>query len=179
MNYYYFVASLPYLREGEPPPMTLDAFVRGAEAHLTAADRAALAALLAPPAADAACEHPFVTAWRARERQLLNAAARLRAPRLGREAPPPLAYAGFDVSLERDVADAFNQRDPLERERSLDRLRARLSDELAAGGGGFDAAAVFAYAIRLRLAARRAAWDDAAGLARAQTVIEQEARGVA
>ncbi|MFO8149792.1 MAG: hypothetical protein R6T93_05825 [Trueperaceae bacterium] len=83
--------------------------------------------------------------------------------------------AGFRVDVSEGVAAAFDQPHPGARERHLDELRWRLADELRVGDpDGFGA--LVARAIQLRLAWRRAGWNEDDGwrvLESAQRRIEE------
>ena len=172
MSYAYFAATLPALQFDRAPAMTEEEFRARCREQMPASHYAAVCALLG----DGASDHPYATAWRDRETQLRNAVAKLRAAKLHGADPAPWlrAHGGFDVLVENGVAAAFQEADPMKRERALDLLRWNLAGELA----GFDtlsAEAVFAYAVRLGILLRRAKADAAKGrerllaLARAQT----------
>ena len=66
--------------------------------------------------------------------------------------------------------------DPLERELALDRLRWTLLDELAVSQA-FGFQAVLAYGLKLRLAEKWAAMDEAEGLRVAAGIVRGGARG--
>ena len=160
MSYDYFAATLPALHFDRAPAMTEDEFRALCREHMTARDVAAICALLGCGASD----HPYVVAWRNGETQVRNAAAKLRAAKLpGADAARWLQeHTGFSVFIQSGVAAAFQEADPMKRERALDLLRWNLAGELA----GFDtlsAEAVFAYAVRLGILLRRAKADAAKG----------------
>jgi hypothetical protein len=70
--------------------------------------------------------------------------------------------AGFRVDVSEGVAAAFELPHPGVRERALDELRWRLADELRVGDpDGFGA--LVARAVHLRLAWRRAGWNEEDG----------------
>ena len=83
--------------------------------------------------------------------------------------------AGFRVDVSEGVAAAFDLPHPGARERRLDEVRWRLADELRVGDpDGFGA--LVARAVQLRLAWRRADWNEEAGwrvLESAQRRIEE------
>ena len=173
MSYEYFASTLPSFAFGAPPPMAPEALLAAAEGNLGAADLAALGALLS----DGPSDHPFVTAWRDRETQLRNAVARARAARLGEaDASRWLRpHGGWSAAVEAGVAAAFQEPDPLRRHRALARLRWDQTLELA-GLDPFSAAAVLAYAVRLRIAADLAKADEEQGLARLRKTANSEQR---
>lgn len=172
MTYPFFAATLPMLLPDAPPPMAPERFLALAQEYLAAADWAALQAL----ATDAPSEHPFVRAWRRHETQLRNAVARHRASRLGVDPAPWVhPHEGYDVTLERGVAAAFQENDPLRRERMLDAIRWRQAGDLA-GFDAFAGPALLAYFLRLRLASQAAGRDAEKGRARRQTLVDPTPR---
>lgn len=167
MSYPFFIASLPSLRPDGPPPFTVEQFVGLARGHLAPSDQQVLEAM----AGDAPSGHAFVREYRRHETQLRNAVARHRATRLGLDPAPWLrTHEGYDVSLERGVANAFQEANPLRREQALDALRWRRIGELA-GFDPFSATAVFAYFLRLRILLGAAARDAEQGRQRRQAVV--------
>ncbi|MCX7934921.1 MAG: DUF2764 domain-containing protein [Planctomycetota bacterium] len=133
--------------------------------HLTAPDFAALEEALAEAETP---RHPWNRRWREVETKIRNASARQRGQRLRRDVALYLRpQEGVDLALEKAVADAWQRPTPLEREKALDRLRWERLEELA-GYDIFHLTAILAYALRLRLCERWAAWDAAAGRERVQ-----------
>ena len=160
MSYPYFAATLPALQFDRAPALTEGEFRARCREHLSPAHAAVVCALLE----DGASEHPYAAAWSNRETQVRNAVARQRAAKIpGAVAAPWLrAHDGFAVFIQSGVAAAFQEADPMKRERALDLLRWNLAGDLA----GFDtlsAEAVFAYAVRLGILLRRAKADAAKG----------------
>lgn len=178
MSYYYLIASLPGITLDASPRLTLDAFRSLCEDHLSPGDAAALERVLDVEAGPAV-GHPFTERWSARETQLRNAAARLRAAKRQQDAGTFLRdHTGFDVGLEDGVEEAFNQPNPLARERALDQLRWRVLDELA-GTDPFGSSAVLAYAVKLKLAARWASMNAKQGQAKISAAIAPSTGGAA
>lgn len=166
MSYYYFVASLPALSLGAPPPLDRARFEADAARLLSPEDVLRLRTL-----ADGEGDDAFAARWRSMETQLRNAAARVRAARLGVDAAPHLrTHAGFSVHLEAAVTDAYAKPNPMDRELTLDRFRWQFLDE-ASRGDPFGFAAVQAYALKLRIAERWAALTDEAGAQRLQEAV--------
>jgi hypothetical protein len=166
VSYYFLISSLPRVTLDSAPSMDIGSFRSLCSDHLSASDLQALAAVLDGDMEVAADAHPFVDQWRSRDTQLRNACARLRAARRHEDAGSSLrTHTGFDVGLEDGVDEAFNQRDPMRRERALDSIRWRVLDELS-GPDPFASEVVFAYGLKLKLAERWAALDDEAGQAR-------------
>ncbi|MBN1514833.1 MAG: hypothetical protein JXB13_22670, partial [Phycisphaerae bacterium] len=122
MPYYYLAATLPMLSLEGPSPFAFDGLRARCNEQFSKHDRAALDELAEPGAGDA--DHPFVIAWRGRERALRGAIARLRAARLQRDAGPALEPDAVpDPTLQRRVEEALGRGNPAERELALDRLR--------------------------------------------------------
>ena len=166
MNLEYFIASLPMLMPGHPPGITAEAFRAACAEHLTGRLALAVQALLD----DAPGDHPFVRAWHAHETLLRNAIARRRGARLGTEAQPWLRPdEGSDVWLDQGVAAAFEQPDPLQRERALARLRWQAIERLQ-GFQPLTPEVLLAYAVKLRLLARWHALDVKLGQARLEAL---------
>ena len=108
MSYYYLVSSLPSLTLNDRPEIALDAFRALCVDHLSPRDAGALESLLNVDSVDTP-PHPFTELWTARETQLRNAAARLRAAKRQEDAGTFLRdHAGFDTGLENGVEDAFS-----------------------------------------------------------------------
>ena len=161
MSYYYLVASLPSVSLDDPSPIAEEELLDRCSRFLAAAEMDELKRILAGRYDE--CVTPFALKWRHAETQLRNAVARARAASRGVEAAPYLkSHAGFDVALEKTVAEAFSKSSPLEKEMELDRFRWRLLDDLVFAEA-FEFSAVLAYALKLRIAARWAGRTDEAG----------------
>jgi len=159
MDYWFLVSSLPVLRLGEKPAMSLDAFRAACTGHLSEDELAVIEAALengAPPPGVASIY------WN-REVQLRDAVVRVRAKNRGIDAAPFLeSYVGFSAVVEKQVTDAFARPDPLEQELALDEARWSLADELALTAP-FGFPGILAFAIKVRIAGRWAAMDDVRG----------------
>ena len=150
--YYFFSASLPELRPGETPPMTLAEFDADAELQLTPRHYRMMVG--EDPAAR------VFGAMRRFEEYLRTRIAEKRAEKLKLPAdfPEPEAfYGGVDAELGRIAA-----LDPAERERAVDMLRWRMLDELT-WGNEFDFDHICAYRIKLRLAEKYRGRDAKSG----------------
>ncbi len=169
-KHWYLVASLPYLRFGEKPPVSRAAFLAACGSWLADADMAVLRAVLdnRDPAAGGVAQR-----WWNGEVQLRNAAARLRARNLSADAARFIRpHGNFSASIEKTVTDAFTRVSPLEQESELDRARWALADELALDEP-FGFPAVLSFAVKLRIAERWAGLDAAAGQSKVEELIEQ------
>lgn len=172
MSYYYFAATLPALQIDGAPPLSEAEFRSRCGEHLDAADLKALAAL---------CDggktaNAFVLKWRDRDAQMRNAVVRLRAARIpSTDAAKWLReHHGFDMSIENGVVAAFQEPNPMRRERALDQLRWNLAGEIA-GYDAFSAEAIFAYAIRLGIVCHMATTDVGKGSDRLRGMMHAEA----
>jgi hypothetical protein len=170
MNHWYLVASLPYLRFGEKPPTGRTAFFTACSGWLAENDIAVLQAVFEnrDPAAGGVAR-----CWWNSEVQLRDAVVRVRAKNRGADASRFIQpHAGFSVSIEKMVTDAFTRANPLEQEAELDRARWTLADELALTAP-FGFAGILAFAVKLRIAERWAGLNDAAGQTQVKKFIEQ------
>lgn len=159
MSLLYLISSLPMLSLDTAPGLSPEAFAEACRAQLGAKDAATAEALLRGEAAD----HPFVLAWRDKDALLRNAAARERARRSGTDAARWLRETcGSDRQIDDAVEDAFQEADPLKREKELDQIRWRIAEELQ-GPDPLDLKAVFAYAVKLALLSRWRALDKNRG----------------
>ena len=150
--YYFFSATLPELRPGEIPPLTLAEFDELAAEYLTPRHYAWLAA-----------DDPRARVCRemARFEEFLRIRiAERRAEKLKQsvEFPEPESfYCGIDEELS--AVAALN---PAERERAVDMMRWRLLDELTCIND-FDFDHICAYRAKLRLAEKYRGRDAKAG----------------
>lgn len=161
MKHYYLVSSLPELTLGEPPPFSSDALRDRFQSLLNKRELRELELFLAGRETEA--ESEFARRWRAADTQLRNAAARSRAVKCGVEPHGFLkTHVGFDVFVEKAVADAFAKTNPLERELALDRLRWRLLDDFTREDP-FAFSVLTAFVIRLRIVERWAGLKEELG----------------
>lgn len=173
MSLGYLLASLPMLFPDRNPAITAEAFASACTAAVSATDAAAAIAL-ATGETDS-CTHPAVRAWCDLDAAIACAIGRCRLARKagGGGAYTPPETAACPVWLTRMVDAAFDgATDPLAREEALMRVRWAAAEEL----GGFDPMAkgqLFAYAVKLHLALRRAARDAARGSERLEAALPQ------
>ncbi|MCX7847118.1 MAG: DUF2764 family protein [bacterium] len=159
--YYYFVASLPGLRWGEPPPLPRTDFLQRAQEWLPPHDAATLAAAAARDPAVTA--HPAGARWWQWETAFGNALASARAARLGRDATPHLRSTDVaEAHVRATVQEAVKLDDPLKAEQLLDQLRWQFYESLAAAHA-FDFETVLSYLLRLGLLERWAQFDPQRG----------------
>ena len=160
--YYFFSASLPEIRLGERPPMTLGEFDAEAEMQLTPRHYA----LLTGDGDDA----PVLRGMRRFEAFLRTRIARRRAEKLNIpfDAPEPEEfYAEVETALGQ-----LAQLAPAEREFETDKLRWRMLDELSAlDEFGFDH--LCAYRAKLKLAEKYRDRDAAAGKQRFDAAVAE------
>ena len=169
MHYYYYMASLPSLSMDEPPPVSSAEFMRNCQRLLEPRDWSALSRLM-QPGESGKSSRPFIRRWRDAEASMQNTTARMRGARLKRDATQYMhAEEQFDASAEQAALDAFSRRDPAAREESLDRFRWR-QIEMLAGTDMFSVDALFAYALKLRIAERWASFDREKGRRRMEAI---------
>jgi hypothetical protein len=169
------VASLPLLDFDGEPPMSPEAFLEYCQTLLAPDDLDTLSKIVAGRLGEV--DHPAIQAYAARETQLRNAVARVRAGRAGVDAQRYVRdHAGWQVAVEDAVAHAMAMGDPLQRERMLDRLRWQQLDEVA-GMPAFGEQAVYAYALRLRILERWSQLSEQRGMELAQRIVEDTVAG--
>ena len=168
MSLIYLLASLPTLSLDAAPGITAEQFKAACRGQLPDSTTAIAEAILdGTPVRNA-----FAAAWQNKETVLRNAVVRERAKRNNCDPAQWLRPApASDSQIESLVEDAFQQPDPLKRERDLDRIRWMIADELQ-GYDPFTKRAVFAYAIKLAIISRWHALDTARG----QEVFDQLTR---
>ncbi len=164
----YLIASLPTLRLGAPPPLAPDVLAGEVRRVLSAPDAAAVY-----PAPGSRATASFARSWEAWDTQLRNAVTRRRAAARGAEAAAQARpHEGYRVDIEAGVEAAWEAPDPGAREAALDALRWRLLDDVERLDP-WGLPALFAYARRLELAARRAALDADEGRARVARLLSR------
>jgi hypothetical protein len=166
MDYSYIIASLPMLRFGEKPLVTLDEF-ENACGLLSEADSVELQRVLAGQCGEGGSA--FCAQWVNADTQLRSELARVRSERAGVEARKYVReYQGYDLLTRKAAEDALAAKNPLDAERMLDQRRWALLDEIAFGHE-FELSGVLAYAVKLQIAWRWASLDQE----KADQVIEE------
>ncbi len=173
MSVAYVLASLPMLLPDRAPTISVDYFCTACCGALSAADAEAAALLARGSLAPSA--HPAVKAWRNLEAAIDGAIGKKRLARRGAtsgaQAPETTAAP---VWLMRMIDAAFESApDPMAREQLLLKVRWAAAEDF----GGFDPMAknqLFAYAVKLRLAVRQAAWDVSMGQERLEAALPQQ-----
>lgn len=175
MEYVYLVASLPSLELTTAPRISSAELLSSAEGVLREDHWEDLRAVLEDRPHDA--RGPELRPYLDAETQLRNAVARLRAARAGTAydagAHP---FTGYDARCVSAAELAIELEDPRARELALDRLRWTLLDELGVSPP-FGFQAVLAYGLKLRLAEKWAAMDEAEGLQVAAGVVDAALAG--
>ena len=169
-NHWYLVSSLPYLRFGEKPPMSVEAFRAACVGWLDDDELVAIDALLEnrEPEAGGA---PAVQLWNG-EVQLRDAVVRVRAKNRGTDGSSVVKpHDGFSATIEKMVTNAFTRANPLEQEMELDRTRWALAEDLALTAT-FGLPAVLAFAVKVRIAERWAQMDEDRGKENVEQFIE-------
>lgn len=161
MSYHYLVASLPPLTLDGAVPMPSAILPEQWESLLSPDDLRDLRSLISGQLEEG--RHLCLRRWVDRETQLRDALVHRRAATLHREAGPFLRdHDGFEVDVEEAAARAMAADDPLQREQALDRFRWDSLDDMAAADR-FGPAALFAFALKLRIAERWQRMTEAEG----------------
>jgi len=165
-NYYYFVATLPWLNYGDKPPTSSEEFRELCLALLHPSDADLIRYCRYDPKLAVETVKPtgsdFIDLLMARERTLNLNLAYLRAARLKRPSPgdPP-----HDVPRAEAVAKAaFEMNDPLEAELYIDQARWGALDAMV-GIDSFGVNNVYAYLLKLQLLERRQCFSVERGTA--------------
>ncbi|OGV65355.1 MAG: hypothetical protein A2498_12580 [Lentisphaerae bacterium RIFOXYC12_FULL_60_16] len=173
MEYFYFAATLPRVTMDDPVPWSSSDLLEQAAMHLSEGDLSGLKELQGGP--NTVAQHPVAQQWFGLEAAIRNAIVRHRSAR--RKVDPAEFIhpdTPLDTRTEQMVSAAFTAANPLERERTLDRYRWLLLEEMA-GSNTFSTEAVLAYGMRLRIAERWAAFADDPGSALADTIVNRDA----
>jgi Protein of unknown function (DUF2764) len=150
MSTYYLISSLPMLSLDQPPLIAAAAFLEACQAQLGAAEASAAEAIIR----NTPSSHPFVLAWRNKDTLVRNAIAEARARAANIEPDRWLRPTdGCDPCIDELVEEAFEETDPLKRERELDAARWRIAEELQ-GVDPMGVNVALGYAIKLTLAFR-------------------------
>jgi len=172
MGHFFFIAALPALSLEATPTLTWDGFLALCAEHLPPATLALLEETVAADITRPAT-NPLIREWRTAEIQLRNAVVRARALRKNLDPGAFLQpHDGFSVEIENSVAEAFTRPTPLDREQALDRARWRVAERLA-GFDPFATVALQAYALKLRIATRWAAWNEGQARTLADEIVTQ------
>jgi hypothetical protein len=170
----YLIASFPMLRFGDAPPFSVDTLRYRCQGVLNDEAFADLNAVLQGTPGN----HPFTAEYHARDTQIRNAAAKVRAAAWGSEARyTEKMYSGYDVGLSRMVSEALARSNPLETEEGLAKARWQLVDELV-GLDTFTLAHLYAYAVQLQINERFARLNTDAGEAAIEKFIQANDRSV-
>lgn len=142
------------------PGITPGKFVETCHEQLSASDAQAVDALFYGQPST----HPFVAAWNDKETILRNAIVRERARATGKDAERwTRPTQGCDSMIEAEVEDAYQEPDPLKREKELDKIRWLIADELQ-GPDPLSIEVAFAFALKLAILTRWAGLSTAQGL---------------
>jgi len=165
-NYYYLVASLPYINYGDKPPFSSTEFLENCNAMLSPADASLLQYCCYDPKiaieTTASTGSAFIDFHMLRERVAALNLAYLRAAKLNRPSPgePP-----HDVPRSEAVAKAaFEMEDPMEAMIYIDRARWGVLDEMV-GINYFGVNNIYAYLLKLRLLERKLHYEVEKGFA--------------
>lgn len=167
-QYYFLVASLPFLSYENPDAVPPEVFLKTAAEHLTGTDYEILESAQLEPADGPGTDLPTLVQWNRFERGLRNELVRVRAAGLGVD---PEQYvrpdmAGRQWTDESGVAtvarEAVGEESPLSGEDVLGRARWARLDDLETGHF-FDIDRLVIYSLKLQLLARKRLFDREGG----------------
>jgi len=155
-NYYYFIASLPYINYGDKPPVSSAEFIEQCKNYLSPGDLSLLRyCIFDPKIAVETVERTgsaFIDQFLLWERARILALASLRAARQKRQFTAEVSH---DMPRAEALAKSvFDMDDPLEAELSIDRARWGVLDEML-GLDFFGVNRVYVYLWKLELLERR------------------------
>ena len=160
MNQYYFlVASLPFLSRDSDRVSAPEEFLASAREHLTPRDYAAVCSARIDAPVELEPGPVVVTKWQRFERGLRNELVKVRAAKLGTDAAEHIRTdeAGSDDTDQTGLTDAareaFGEESPLSGEDLLARVRWEFLNELEVGHF-FDVDRLVIYYLKLQLLAR-------------------------
>ncbi|OHD11156.1 MAG: hypothetical protein A2Z96_05260 [Spirochaetes bacterium GWB1_48_6] len=159
-QYYYAVASLPYLKSGEKSPITWDRFYEIVRSSLSEKDLEIFekARLGIPTQTD----EPFLKNWFDWEKELKKELARLRLQKAGFDNPNPLPETLGVFSVSEVAKSLFLKDNPLEAEYLLDGIRWAFLEDLLLGHY-FDLETVLAYSLKLQILQRQELFEKTLG----------------
>ena len=172
-NYYYFIASLPYLSYGDTPPISSEEFREQCKGFLNKNDINLTRYCSYDPKLAVetvgSTGSAFLDFILMRERTLALTLANLRAAKLNR---PSLGELAHDMPRAEAMAKAvFEMEDPLEAELSMDRDRWAVLEEVV-GIDLFGVNTVFAYLLKLQLLERKQRFNFPKGSAEYRKIYE-------
>jgi hypothetical protein len=124
---YYLISSLPELRWGEPPPLSIDSFLEISRKWITTREAKILEGLVMNPEECAVSPSKLVREWADWEFALRNRMVRIRGSVLKTNASA--YYRNADKTFfmfneqEHDLSSIFSMHNPADKERRLDALR--------------------------------------------------------
>jgi hypothetical protein len=165
-NYYYFVAALPSVSYGDPPPVSSREFRERCGYFLSPGDAALLGYCRYDAKTAIGAVKPtgaaFIDRFLARERALILNLAFLRAAKLKWQSPGDPPYDGFDAAAAAKAA--FEMNDPLAAELFIDQGRWEALDSMV-GLDLFSVNNIYAHLMKLQLLERKQLFDIAKGSA--------------
>lgn len=154
-KYFSLLSSLPMLRMGEAPGISMDEFLSSCSVFIRGEKWDLLCRLnLVPQKNCSFAENTLAAEYYQWENALRNSIARLRAAKLGNNFEQFIRQeTEFEISANRSAAAAYAMENPLERERVLDTERWNKIEELELGEiFSFDL--VCAYCLKLQIVSK-------------------------
>ena len=170
MNYYYLIASLPYITFDSELPFSVNEFELQCEGIVTDEQLESLKGLSLLPREEYATETEDI--WNQFEICLRNWIVHSRAHRT-KTPPEKFIHESreFFVDMEKLVDDAFDESNPLKMAHTLDRLRWKELDRLETGHD-FDYEKLVIYKLRLLILENWASLDKEEGAKAVHKVVE-------
>lgn len=176
-NWYYLVSQLPALPSdvNAPLPVTEEYFMELCSRFLDGKSLKTMESLtLEPPRSKKATGSATVDAWYSWERKLRLALGTIRAQRMKKDFS--VEDASFPADIMQTARTACGFESPLEAELFLNGERLKLLESITPSDG-FSTDAVFAYALKLKLAGRMRKFNAEQGMSSYKKIYEQILEG--
>lgn len=153
-QYYYLIASLPFLEFGIKPPILYRDFLAFSREQLSESDMKILKEATIEPSGDVKGVMSALKEWNIFDMTLRNEIARQRASKMSKEPEKYIRGENHqDPFLAQSAHWAISQESPIEAERFLDKIRWEKIEELARGHY-FDMDFLITYALKLQILER-------------------------
>lgn len=159
-QYYYVIASLPFLQLDYAPPMEIEDLYYSCRNNINDEDLALLQSVDLEPGDSLGNE--FLEKWYSWESSLRNELVQLRAQKQGIEVERYRREGEFIPGTPEIAKTAFSQDSPLTAEENLDQARWNKLDEFEVGHD-FDLVKLLIYSLKLQLLQRRSRFTHELG----------------
>ena len=172
-NWYYLMSQLPSISISSEKalPVTEEYFMDLCSRFLDAKNLKVLKNLsLEPPKDGGTTGSVFLDSWYENERLLRFALAKIRALKMKKDVDSPMLSISPDIVQSARTACGMDS--PLAAEQYLNEVRVSMLDRFAPADQ-FSTDAIFAYALKLKLAQRMKSFTEEAGVASYHTIYDQ------